>query len=344
MFARMRETGAFAVLLSAISVVSPAASAQSAADFYGGKNLTLIVAAGSGGTYAVYARLLARHWKKYIPGQPNIVVQHMPGGGGIKAAGYLHNVAPRDGSVIGMPLQTVAAAQVLRPKAAKYDVRRWQWIGNMTVLRNTVAVWHTSGVATIADARNKQVVIGSTGRGGDMFMVPKLANEMLGTRFKIVLGYRGIRDVDKAIEGGEAQGRAGSWLSWKLSHADWVKQGKVRQLFQVGFTRARDLPDVPLMQELATNETDRKVIEFFGLTTQIARSVIALPDTPPYLVSALRTSFDKAMADKDLAAEAAARGVPLEPMGWKDVQEAALRTANVDPAILAHMRAALARK
>jgi len=343
MIFRRYEFGALAVLLGIAPLASSTAAAQSAADFYGGKDLKLIVAAGSGGTYAVYARLLARHWKKYIPGQPNIVVQHMPGGGGIKAAGYLHNAAPRDGSVIGMPLQTVAAAQVLRPKAAKHDVRKWQWIGNMTVLRNTVAVWQGSGVTSVADARNRPVVIGSTGRGGDMFMVPKLANEMLGTKFKIVLGYRGIRDVDKAIEGGEAQGRAGSWLSWKLSHADWVKQGKIRQLFQVGSTRAKDLPNVPLMQELAKNDMDRKVIEFFGLTTQIARSVFALPDTPSYLVAALRTSFDKAMADKGLAAEAAKRGVPLEPMGWKEVQEAALRTANVDPAVLAHMRAALAK-
>ncbi len=343
MFGRIREVSSVAVIVAATALAAPGASAQNAAEFYGGKDIKLIVAAGSGGTYAVYARLLAAHWKKYIPGQPNIIVQHMPGGGGIKGASYLHNVAPRDGSVIGMPLQTVAAAQVLQPKAVKHDVRQWQWVGNMTVLRNTVGVWHTSGVRSVADARQKQLVIGSTGRGGDMFMVPKLANEMLGTKFKIVLGYRGIRDVDKAIEGGEAQGRAGSWLSWKLSHADWVKDGKVRQIFQVGFSRARDLPKTPLMQELAQNEADRKVLEFFALTTQIARSVFAPPGAPSNLVDALRSSFDQAMADKELAAEAQKRGVPLEPMGWQDVQSAAMKTANVDPAVLAHMRAALAR-
>lgn len=331
------------VLIIAASAAS-GASAQSAAEFYKDKDIKLVVAAGSGGTYAVYARLLARHWKQYIPGNPTVIIQHMPGGGGLKGAGYLQNAAARDGSVIGMPLQTVAAAQVLRPQKAKHDVRQWQWIGNMTVLRNTVGAWHTSGVKTVEDARRKEIIIGSTGRGGDMFMVPKLANEMLGTKFKIVLGYRGIRDVDKALEGGEVQGRAGSWLSWKLSHADWIRDGKVTQLMQVGFSRAPDLPDVPLMQELATNDRDRKVLEFFSLTTRMARSVTALPETPAYLVAALRTSFDAAMKDKALVAEAAKRGVPLEPMGWKDVEAAARATAGVDKAVLAHMQAVLARK
>jgi len=341
---RKRNAAPFLGIIAAVGLATAGALAQSAADFYRDKNIKLIVAAGSGGTYAVYARLLARHWKKYIPGNPTVVIQHMPGGGGLKGAGYLQNVAPRDGSVIGMPLQTVAAAQVLRPSKAKHDVRQWQWIGNMTVLRNTVGAWHTSGVKTVADARLKEIIIGSTGRGGDMFMVPKLANEMLGTKFKIVLGYRGIRDVDKALEGGEVQGRAGSWLSWKLSHADWIRDGKVTQLMQVGFSRAPDLPDVPLMQELATNDMDRKVLEFFGLTTRMARSVTALPETPAYLVAALRSSFDRAMKDTALIAEAAKRGVPLEPMGWKEVQAAARDTAGVDRAVLAHMQAALAKK
>ncbi len=342
------QSRSFAALAATVGIgtaiaASPALG-QSVSGFYDGRDIKMIVAAGAGGTYGIYARLLAKHWSKYIPGKPAVVVQHMPGGGGIKAAAFLHNAAPRDGSVIGMPLQTVAAAQVLRPTKAKHDVRQWQWIGNMAVLRNTVGVWQASGVASVADARKKSIVIGSTGRGGDMFMVPKLANEMLGTKFKIVLGYRGIRDVDKAIAGGEAQGRAGSWLSWKLAHKDWISDGKVRQILQVGFTRAKDLPDVPLMHELATNDRDRKVMEFFAQTTQIARSVVALPETPAYLVGALRSSFDRTMADKGLIAEAAKLNVPIEPMGWKEAQDAAIRTANVDPATLAHMRAALAKK
>jgi len=329
------------VLLAA--VVPAGASAQSAADFYKGKDLTLVVCAGAGGTYGIYGRLLARYWKAHIPGNPNVVIQHMPGGGGLKGAGYLHNVAAQDGSVVGMPLQTAAMAQVLRPKQAKHDVRKWHWLGNMTVLRNTIAVWHTAPAQTLEQARKVPVVIGSTGKGGDMFMVPKLANELLGTKFKIVLGYRGISDVDKAVEAGEAQGRAGSWLSWKLQHAAWVKEGKVRQIAQVGLDRATDLKDVPLMQEFATKDLDRKVLEFFGYSTQLARTVFAPPGTPKHLVDALRASFDAAMADKVLMADAEKRGVPLEPMRWQEVRKAANSTADADPAVIKHMQAALAK-
>jgi tripartite-type tricarboxylate transporter receptor subunit TctC len=339
MGAVLRRAGPCAAAVLALAPL--AAQAQSAADFFRAKDVTMIVAAGSGGTYAIYARLLARYWQAHIPGTPNIVVQHMPGGGGLKGAAHLHNVAARDGSVIGMPLQTVAMAQVLRPDQARHDVRKWGWIGNMTVLRNMIAVWHTAPAQSFEAARKAEVVIGSTGKGGDMFMVPKLANELLGTKFRIVLGYRGISDVDKAIELGEAQGRAGSWLSWKLQHADWVRDGKVRQIAQVGLDRAADLKDVPLLQDFAASAMDRKVLEFFGYSTRLARTVSAVPGAPKHLVDALRASFAKAMADKRLLDEAARRGVPLEPMGWKEVAEAA--TAGVDPAVVKRMQAALAK-
>jgi tripartite-type tricarboxylate transporter receptor subunit TctC len=340
MIKHLRRAAVFAAAIAATLPVS--AGAQSAADFYKGRDLTMIVAAGAGGTYGIYARLLARFWSAHIPGNPNVVVQHMPGGGGLKGAGHLHNVVPRDGSVVGMPLQTVAMAQVLRPKQAKHDVRKWAWLGNMTVLRNTIAVWHTAPVKSLSEARGREIVIGSTGKGGDMFMVPKLANEMLGTKFKIVLGYRGISDVDKAIEAGEVQGRAGSWLSWKLQHAAWLKEGKVRQLAQVGLDRAADLKSVPLWQELATKDIDRKVLEFFGFSTQLARTVF-VPGAPKAIVDALRASFEKTMQDQGLIDEAARRGVPLEPMRWDAVAKAATGTVNVDPAVLKRMKAALAK-
>jgi tripartite-type tricarboxylate transporter receptor subunit TctC len=266
----------------------------------------------------------------------------MPGGGGLKGAGHLHNVAARDGSVVGMPLQTVAMAQVLRPKQAKHDVREWAWIGNMAVLRNTIAVWHNAPAQSLEDARKHSVVIGSTGRGGDMFMVPKLANALLGTKFRIVLGYRGIADVDKAIEAGEVQGRAGSWLSWKLSRAAWLEAGKVRQIAQVGLDRAADLSSVPLIQDFASNDLDRKVLEFFGYSTRLARTVFA-PGAPKAIVEVLRASFQRTMQAPGFREEAKRRGLPIEPMTGDAVAKAANDTVNVDPKVLEHMKAALAK-
>lgn len=329
--------------IAAIAMPVCGAFAQSAAKPYPSKTITIVVGTGAGGGYAVAAQLLARYWPSYIPGKPNIIVQAMPGGGGLKMAGYLHHVAPRDGSVIGMPVQTVALAQVLEPKDVKYDVHTWLWIGNMAILRQSVVVSPTAPVHTMEEARKREVVIGSTARGGNLFATPKLAQELAGAKFKIILGYRGTADIDKAMEAGEVQGRGGTWLDWKLRYPDWKKGDKIIPLVLTGMKRDPDAPDVPVLRDLVSDPIDKQVVDLFGYTDEIARPFAAVPRTPQRVVGLLRESFAATMKDEKLIADTRSRGVPFEPTDWHQVEQSVLATVNMSPKVVARMREVLAR-
>lgn len=322
----------------------PAALPAAASDFYRGKTISIVVGTGDGGPYAIGAQMLARHWSRHIPGNPNIIVQAMPGAGGLKMASWLHTVAPKDGTVVGMPVQTVAMAQVLEPAAAKYDVGSWSWLGNMAVLRQSIVVVASSPVKSMAEARQREVVIGSTAPGGNLFIVPKLARELASANFKIILGYRGTADLDKAMEGGELQGRGGTWNDWKLHHPDWAKGDKIIPLALTGTTRDPDAPNVPLLRELVSDPIDIQVVDFFGQTDMIARPFAAVPGTPPELVAILRASFAATMKDPELIADTAKRRWPFEPTGWQEVQKAVEDTLRVSSKVVARMQEVLARK
>jgi tripartite-type tricarboxylate transporter receptor subunit TctC len=329
--------------LAAVALPASGASAQPAGKPYPSKTLTIVVGTGAGGGYAIAAQLLGRYWPEYIPGKPTIIVQAMPGGGGLKMAGWLQHVAPHDGSVVGMPVQTVALAQVLQPKDVKYDVHGWQWIGNMAILRQSVVVKATAPVHTMEEARKRQLVIGATARGGNLFATPQLAKELAGAKFKIILGYRGTADLDKAMESNEIQGRGGTWLDWKLRYPDWKKGDRIVPLVLTGMTRDPEAPNVPVLRDLVSDPTDKQVVDLFGFTDDIARPFAAVPKTPQRLVELLRTSFAAAMKDKRLAADAKARGIPFEPTDWHAVEKSVLQTVNMSPKVVERMREVLAR-
>ncbi len=330
------------LMLVAICGLAPISSAAS--EFYRGKTISIVVGTGDGGTYAIGAQMLARHWSKHIPGNPNIIVQAMPGAGGLKMASWLHTVASKDGTVVGMPVQTVAMAQVLEPTSAKYDVATWSWLGNMAVLRQSVVVSSSTPIKSIADARQREVVIGATAPGGNLFIVPKLTRELAGANFKIILGYRGTADLDKAMEGGELQGRGGTWNDWKLLHPTWVKGDKIGPLVLTGTTRDPEAQNVPLLRELVSDPIDLQVVDFFGQTDLIARPFMAVPGTPPELVSILRASFSATMKDPEMIADTAKRRWPFEPTGWQEVHRAVEDTLRVSPQVVARMQEVLARK
>jgi hypothetical protein len=268
----------------------------------------------------------------------------MPGAGGLKMASWLHTVAAKDGTVVGMPVQTVAMAQVLEPAAAKYDVGTWPWLGNMAVLRQSVVVVASSPVRSIADARLREIVIGATAPGGNLFIVPKLTRELAGANFKIILGYRGTADLDKAMESGELQGRGGTWNDWKLLHPGWAKGDVIVPLVLTGTRRDPEAPNVPLLRELVSDPVDVDVIDFFGQTDLIARPFTAVPGTPQELVAILRNSFAAAMKDQQLIDDTAKRRWPFEPTGWQEVQKAAEDSLRVSPKVVARMQEVLARK
>src|SRR5215213_4117374 len=217
---------------------------QTPAEFFGRTSMRLIISADPGGSYDQIGRLLSRHLGKHIPGNPRVVPENMLGASGRVAANYLYHAAPKDGSVIGVVQQSIPMGQALGESGTQYDAARFNWIGSPVRLDETLVVWHTTGVRTIEDAKKKEVIIGATSPTGMNYVYPKLANELLGTKFKIVSGYPGGTPIVLALERGEVEGRGSNpWSEWKASKPDWVREGKIIALMQMSMFKHPDLPD-----------------------------------------------------------------------------------------------------
>ena len=198
-------------------VWAAAANAQSVEEFYRSKTISIVTAA-SGSTYDIYSRLLARHMGRYLPGNPTIIVKNMPGAGGIRATNFLAGKAPKDGTYLGIQNQTLPIAQILRPKKVRFNMADFIWIGRITDLTSTITVWSKAPATTIEEVKKRGVVVGATGKGSGTYQIPTMLNVVSGTKFKVILGYKGIKGVDLAMKKGEVQGRYGSLLSWQVGH------------------------------------------------------------------------------------------------------------------------------
>ncbi len=223
------------------------------ADFYKGKTVNLLIGVGVGGEYDLHARLSGRYIGKHIPGNPTVVPQNMTGAGGLKMANYLYTVAPKDGTSLGMMANNFPMMQAVGANGVQFDATQMAWIGSIAPTVETMGVWHTAGVNSVEDARNKEVVAGASGRGAITFTFPTAMNEFLGTKFKIVTGYEGGNAINLAIERGEVQARNNTWSSWKVTKADWLRDKKIVIIAQAG-PKAKDLPGVPSLTELARND------------------------------------------------------------------------------------------
>jgi tripartite-type tricarboxylate transporter receptor subunit TctC len=286
------------VLAIVIAAWPGAAWSQKAVEeFYRGKKIDLIIGYSSGGTYDLYARLVARHLGRHIPGQPLIVARNMPGAGSRTAATWVANIAPRDGTVLATADQSLALQQAAGDTRVAFDTTRFIYIGNPNAENNTTATWHASGVRTIEDAKRREVTVGATG-GSTSSQYPKAMNALLGTRFKIILGYPGGNDINLAMERGEVDGRgSNSWASWKATRPHWLAGNKINILVQIGLKKAPDLPGVPLLMELGANDDDRALLRLLSASTQIGRPIFTTPDAPAERVAALRAAFDAMMRD-----------------------------------------------
>src|SRR3954447_8122179 len=297
------------------AAIRHAAYADSAADFYKDKSIRLIISGESGGTYDTDGRLLAKHIARHIPGNPRVIPENMLGASGRVAANYLYNAAPKDGTVIAILQQSVALGQALGESGIQYDSARFNWLGSPVRPDETLVVWHTTGVNTIEDAKKKEVVIGATSPTGMNYLYPKLANELLDTKFKIVTGYPGGTPIMLALERGEVEGRGSNpWSDWKARKPDWVKEKKIVPLMQMSLFKHPDLPDVPLMVDLAPNETARAVFELVTITGELGRPFLTAPDVPADRVKALRDAFKATMKDPEFLAEAAKTQKEIHPI------------------------------
>ena len=281
-------------------------SAARADDYFRGKTIRLVVGTPPGGGYDTYARLLARYLGEFIPGKPGVIVSNVPGASGMKAAYYIYAVAPRDGTVIATFNKSIPFYQALGIAGAGFRTEDMSWIGSVCQTADVVAVWHTTGVRSIADAKARSVVMGADSGGGTMSGYPALLNAVLGTKFKIVTGYAGGNAVNHAIEQGEVEGRGSSpWSSWKATVPAWVSNGWIRPLVQIGLKREADLADVPLLVDLAENPEQSRMFRFVSEPVSIERPFVAPPSVPPETLAILRGAFDRIMRDPGFLAEAA---------------------------------------
>jgi tripartite-type tricarboxylate transporter receptor subunit TctC len=315
----MRALYAIACLL--VAGLAPARlHADPVADFYAHTAIRLVISGEPGGSYDTDTRLIARHMGRHIPGRPRIVPENMLGASGRVAANFLYNSAPHDGSVMGVVQQSVPMGQAIGESGIQYDAARFNWIGSPVRPDEVLVVWHTTGVRSIEDAKTREVVIGATSPTGMNFVYPKLANELIGTRFKIVTGYRGGAPITLALERGEVEGRGSNpWSEWKAAKPDWVRDRKIVPILQMSLFKHPDLPDVPLMIDYADTPEVRSIFELTSITGELGRPLVIPPGVPAERVEALRKAFDATMADPEFLADAAKAQKEISPIPGREL-------------------------
>ncbi|MEA2906951.1 MAG: hypothetical protein QOI12_4338 [Alphaproteobacteria bacterium] len=308
------------LLLGAAAILA-LASAAHADDFYRGKQIKLLVGADPGGSYDIHARLIARFLAQHIPGNPQILVQNMQGAGSLNAANFVYGVAPQDGTVMVAVLQTIVQNQLSNDRNVKFDAGRFQWIGNPTASVNVIVTWHSSPVKTLQDAMAEPAVIGITSQASSGGMEVALANNVLGTKFQAVTGYRGGNEIDIALERGEVVGRAGqSWAGWKQTRPGWIRDQQLNILAQIGQARARDLAHVPLITEAADGDEKRQILALYSDGIALGRPLLVGPGVPAERVAILRLAFRQTIGDPRFLEEAARLGVDIEPIHGAELQ------------------------
>jgi tripartite-type tricarboxylate transporter receptor subunit TctC len=321
-----------------------AAQAQEdVAKFYAGRNLTIIVGSTTGGGYDFNARTVGRHIAKHIPGAPGVVVQNMPGAGSIVATNHIYNVAAQDGSVIGAVQRPIPFEPFFDEKGVRFDVRKIHWLGSTTSEVGVVVAWHTAPQRTFADVLEKEMIVGGNGPATDTELFARALNRELGAKFRIVAGYPGESQIILAMERGEIQGVANwSWNNIPAKHPDWLRDGKIRLLLQLGLRKHPALPDVPLILDLAKDADQRKLFETMMEMKELGRPYFVAPGVPAERVAALRAAFTATMSDPEFVGEMTKAGISIDPVSGADMQKMLSEAYALPPALIARTRAALA--
>jgi tripartite-type tricarboxylate transporter receptor subunit TctC len=307
----------------ALLTLSPMAQvqAQDPAAFYKGKSIDLYIGYSAGGGYDVYARALARHMGRFIPGSPTIVPKNMPGAGSLVLANWLYNVAAKDGTAFGMIGRGTAFDPLLGSTKAQFDAAKFTWIGSMNDEVSVCVAWHTSGIASLEQVVQNELTVGGTGPAADTDQFPKVLNATLHTKFKIIPGYPGGNDIDLAMERGEVMGRCGwSWSSVIATHKSWIDEKKINVLVQLSLNKHADLPNAPLVMDLAKTEEQRQIFKLVFARQPMGRPFLAPPGIPADRMATLRKAFVDTMKDPGFLAEAEKMKLEISPVSGDAVQ------------------------
>ena len=327
-----------AAVALALSSLVPAAAAVEGPDFKG-KTMTIIASFEAGGPYDFYSRLIARSIGVHLPGNPSVIVQNMPGAGGLRGANYLYNVAARDGTVMGVVSQTVAVGQVLAATPGiQYDARKFTWIGRINSNVEVEHSWHQSGVRSIEDAKKREVIVAGTGPTSSSVVFPRLMNELIGTKFKVVTGFAGPTSAQLALERGEVEAIVKPWSSIKTSTPEWLREKKIHLIVQYTRQRHPELPDVPAVVDLAQDDDQRQIFALFAGGSPLGTALVAPPGLSDAVISVLRQAFDAAMRDPALLDEVRRSAVDIDPLPGDALAKVVESTFVIRPDVLERAR------
>jgi tripartite-type tricarboxylate transporter receptor subunit TctC len=328
----LKPTIVEATLAAALMACGAGAARAQTVDF-AGKTITIYVGYTAGGSYDLYGRLVGRHLGAHLPGRPTVVVENMPGAGSLKAANYLYKVAPRDGTALGVVVESTALEQALDNPAVQYDAAKLTYVGRVATSNNIFMMWHTAKSQSIEDAKERETIMAGTGPGSIADSIPKLLNAFLGTKYKLISGYPASTEAMLAMERGEVEGSSSSWAAVKVAKQDWLREKKIRIFLQTTPERVPELPDTPSLGEIGTTPEAKQVFALYASGSAIGRAVIGPPGIAAERVKALRDGFDAMVKDSDFVADVQKINVELDPMPGAAVAKLVEKTLDVPAAV-----------
>jgi tripartite-type tricarboxylate transporter receptor subunit TctC len=328
------------ISLAVIMALAPSgAAAQSVADFYRGKTVSVILGYPGGGSNGIYARAFARHVGKHIPGNPTVIFKTMPGAGSLVAANHLFHLAPKDGTALGFISATIPLEELLGVGGVKFRSAEFNWIGRIASGVNMTFVKDTSSLKTVKDAYNREVILGASGRSSTVFVYPSVLGAVTGAKFKMVLGYASSPEAMLAMERGEVEGHSTSVEVVRALHPTWLSEKRITVLVQYALSRHPELPDVPMSWELGRTPEDQQILKVVANATEVGKMILAPPGLPAERVQALRRAFDATMKDPDFVAELNSNRVELGMMAGEDLQKLVVDLGATPPAMVEKIKA-----
>src|SRR5262245_2426481 len=327
-------------IAAAVGVLTPAlAQADAIEDFFRGKTVTVVLGYPGTGSNGLYARTVAQHIGKHIPGRPTVILRQMPGAGSLVAANHLANVAPRDGTSLGLIAATIPLEERLGAPNVKFKAAEFNWIGRVANGMNMAFVWSRLPVKTIKDVFEREVLMGASGRSSTVTIYPSVLAKLTGVKFKMLMGYPSSTEALLALERGEVDGHSTSMEIVRALHPDWLPERKISILVQVAVKRHSELADVPMSWELARNDEERQILRIVANATEVGKMIMAPPGIPAERVTALRRAFDATMKDPDFIAELKALRIELGPMPGEELQKLVEELERVPPDIIEKVKA-----
>jgi tripartite-type tricarboxylate transporter receptor subunit TctC len=330
----------YVALAAAATIALPAtARAESIEDFYRGKTLSMVIGYPTGGSNDIYARAVARHIGKYLPGKPTVIPRNVPGGGSLIAANHIFNVAPRDGTVLGLVAPTIPLEERLGAPNVRLKVTQFNWIGRVAPSVNMTFVSGRVPVKTFQDTLTREILLGASARTSTVAIYPMVLANVTGAKFKMVMGYKSSSEAMLAMERGEVEGHSTSIEIVRARHADWIKEGKITILVQYALNRHRELPGIPMSWELGQTSEQKQILRIVANATEVGKLILSTPNTPADRIHALRRAFDRTVKDTAFLEELQKARVEVGAMPGEELQQLVAEVANVSPAIIDKVKA-----